>query len=54
MDSSFYNPDQVNPVVNFTNPQANFNDQPIDFGPALLEQLKYVGDKVGGSEYTIG
>jgi hypothetical protein len=54
MDSSTYVPDQSDPVVVFTNPKANFNDQPINFGEALLKQLKLVGDQVGGSEYTIG
>jgi hypothetical protein len=54
MDSSTYVPDQSNPVVVFTDPHANFNDQPIDFGEALFHQLKAVGDQSGGAEYTVG
>jgi hypothetical protein len=34
MDSSTYVADQSN-ILTFTNPDANFNDQPVDFGPVL-------------------
>jgi hypothetical protein len=54
MDSSTYAPDQTSPMLKFTNPNANFNDQPVDFGPSLWEQLAAVADGVGGGEYVIG
>lgn len=34
MDSATYKSDQAEMLI-FTNPEANVNDQPVDFGPVL-------------------
>lgn len=53
MDSSTYVPDQPD-IVEFTNPNANSNDQPVNYGPALFDVMNAVNDKIGGTEYLIG
>lgn len=53
MDSSTYVPGQPD-IIEFTNPNANVNDQPVNYGPQLFEVMNAVSDKVGGVEYLIG
>ena len=53
MDSSTYIPDQQDILV-FTDPTANINDQPVDFGPQLFDVMKGMSDSIGGAEYLIG
>ena len=53
MDSSTYVPDQSD-IIEFTNPNANSNDQPVNYGPALFDVMNAVNDKAGGTEYLIG
>ncbi len=53
MDSSTYSPGQPD-IIEFTDPTANVNDQPVTYGPQLFEVMNAVSDKVGGAEYLIG
>lgn len=53
MDSSTYVPDQSD-IIEFTNPNANSNDQPVNYGPALFDVMNGVSNKTGGAEYLIG
>ncbi|EIN10839.1 hypothetical protein PUNSTDRAFT_85214 [Punctularia strigosozonata HHB-11173 SS5] len=53
MDSSTYVPDQSTMLV-FTDPTANFNDQPVNFGPVLYDVMKQVSDDVDGISYVVG
>ena len=53
MDSSTYVPGQSS-IIEFTNPDANVNDQPVNYGPQLFDVMNAVSDKVGGTEFLIG
>jgi hypothetical protein len=53
MDSSTYVPDQSSMLV-FTDPSANVNDQPVNFGPLLYDVMKQISDDVGGMAYVVG
>lgn len=53
MDSSTYVPDQKD-IVEFTDPNANSNDQPVNYGEQLFEVMNAMSDKVGGAEYLVG
>ncbi|CDO71397.1 Glycoside Hydrolase Family 79 protein [Trametes cinnabarina] len=53
MDSSTYVPSQQE-IIQFTNPNANFNDQPVNYGPQLFDVMKGVSSAVGGAQYLIG
>lgn len=53
MDSSTYVPSQPN-IIQFTDPTANVNDQPVNYGSQLFDVMNAVSDKVGGVEYLIG
>lgn len=53
MDSSTYVPGQPD-AIEFTDPNANWNDQPVNYGPQLFETMKGVSSAVGGTEYLIG
>ncbi|TFK81509.1 glycoside hydrolase family 79 protein [Polyporus arcularius HHB13444] len=53
MDSSTYVPDQSD-IIQFTNPNANWNDQPVNYGPQLFDVMKGVSSAVGGAQYLIG
>lgn len=46
MDSGTYNPSQ-SAIIQFTDPHANVNDQPVSFGPTLLDVIKRIADDVG-------
>ncbi|KAH8106024.1 hypothetical protein BXZ70DRAFT_917827 [Cristinia sonorae] len=53
MDSSTYVPDQPD-IIEFTDPNANSNDQPVNYGEKMFEAMNALSDKVGGAEYLIG
>ncbi|KAI0677049.1 glycoside hydrolase family 79 protein [Trametes maxima] len=53
MDSSTYVPDQQE-IIQFTDPNANSNDQPVNYGAQLFEVMKGVSSAVGGAQYLIG
>lgn len=46
MDSSTYVPSQTSPMVQLTNPKANANNQPVNYGPVLWDVLKQVGQVI--------
>jgi hypothetical protein len=53
MDSSIFNETQTQFSV-FTDPNANWNDQPVNYGPPVFEVMGTVGKRLGGVEYLIG
>jgi len=53
MDSSTYVPDQKD-IIEFTDPTANSNDQPVNYGEQLFQVMNAVSDKVGGAQYLVG
>lgn len=53
MDDSIFNPSQTE-MITFTTPAANFNDQPVTYGPVLYDVLAEVGKRIGGAQYLIG
>ena len=53
MDSSTFVPDQ-NQILELTDPNANVNDQPVDFGPQLFDVMKAASSAVGGVQYLVG
>ncbi|XP_006458891.1 hypothetical protein AGABI2DRAFT_177042 [Agaricus bisporus var. bisporus H97] len=53
MDGSSYVPDQTTPLV-LTDPNAYFNDVPVNFGPALFDIMNGMSDKVGAMQFMIG
>jgi len=53
MDSSTFNINQTQFSV-FTDPNANWNDQPVNYGPLVFEVMNAVGKHLGGVEYLIG
>ncbi|TCD70439.1 hypothetical protein EIP91_003520 [Steccherinum ochraceum] len=53
MDSSTYVPDQQQ-IIQFTDPNADFDDQPVTYGEQLFEVMNAVSDKIGGAKYLIG
>ena len=53
MDSSTYVANQQS-IIQFTDPNANSNDQPVNYGPQLFEVMKGISTKVGGVRYLIG
>ncbi|KAI0751549.1 glycoside hydrolase family 79 protein [Daedaleopsis nitida] len=53
MDSSTYVPGQKD-IIEFTDPNANWNDQPVNYGPQLFDVMKGVSSAVGGAQYLIG
>ncbi|TFY75759.1 hypothetical protein EWM64_g8253 [Hericium alpestre] len=53
MDSSTFVPSQTGQFLNFTDPNANFNDQPVTYGPVFFEILNKVSDSIG-AEYLLG
>lgn len=46
MDSSTYVPGQPQ-IIQFTDPNANVNDQPVTYGSVLFEIMKTTSDKIG-------
>ena len=53
MDSSTFNESQTQFSV-FTDPNANANDQPVNYGPLVFKVMDAVGKRLGGVEYLIG
>lgn len=53
MDSSTYVPGQTQMVV-LTDPNAYFNDIPVDFGPVFFDVLNAMADAVGEMQFIIG
>jgi hypothetical protein len=37
-----------------TDPEAYFNDIPVDFGPVLFDVMNAMADKVGEMQYMVG
>jgi len=53
MDSSTFKEDQTEFSI-FTDPDANWNNQPVDYGPLVFKVMDAVGKRLGGVEYLIG
>jgi len=53
MDSSIFNETQTQFSV-FTDPNANWNDQPVNYGPLVFRVMDTVSKRLGGAEYLIG
>ncbi|KAJ3562302.1 hypothetical protein NP233_g9659 [Leucocoprinus birnbaumii] len=53
MDGSTYVP-TLNSVLELTDPNAYFNDVPVDFGPALFDIMNGMYDKAGAMQFIIG
>lgn len=53
MDSSTYVPSQTD-IIDFTDPNANVNDQPVTYGGELFNIMKATSDKIGGVQWLIG
>lgn len=53
MDSSIFNESQTQFSV-FTDPNANSNDQPVNYGPLVFKVMRAVSKRLGGVEYLIG
>ena len=53
MDSSTYNA-SLQQIIQFTDPTANVNDQPVDFGGQLFPIMKTASDSIGGIQWLIG
>lgn len=53
MDSSTFNKSQTQ-FSAFTDPNANWNDQPVDYGPLVFKVMDAVSKRLGGVEYLIG
>jgi hypothetical protein len=53
-DATFVQGMPPSPLIDVTNANANPNDIPVDFGPALWAQMAAVADTIGGGEYVIG
>lgn len=53
MDAATYVPTQGN-MITLTDPNAYFNDVPVDFGPKLWDVLNAMASKVGEMQYIIG
>ena len=54
MDSSTYVPTQTDKMIYLTDPDAYFNDVPVDFGPVFFDVLNAMADKVGSMQFIIG
>ena len=53
MDSSIFKQNQTQFSI-FTDPNANWNDQPVDYGPLVFKVMDAVSKRLGGVEYLIG
>ena len=53
MDSSTYVPGQP-AILELTDPTANVNDQPVDFGDQVFDVMSGMSRAVGGVQYLIG
>lgn len=53
MDGSTFVPDQQ-VMIEFTDPDAYFNDVPVNFGPIFFDVLNSMADDVGEMQFIIG
>ncbi|KAJ4485502.1 hypothetical protein J3R30DRAFT_1367050 [Lentinula aciculospora] len=53
-DVSTYVPSQTSPMLILTDPNANSNNQPVNYGPMLWEVMQKVSEEVNGVQYLIG
>ncbi|OAX41921.1 hypothetical protein K503DRAFT_734703 [Rhizopogon vinicolor AM-OR11-026] len=53
MDGSIFVPDQQD-MIEFTDPDAYFNDVPVSFGPMFFNVLNSMADDVGEMQFIIG
>ncbi|KAF9647203.1 hypothetical protein BDM02DRAFT_3117459 [Thelephora ganbajun] len=53
MDSSIFNENQTQ-FSTFADPNANPNDQPVNYGPLVFKVMKAASNRLGGVEYLIG
>ncbi|KAJ3724281.1 hypothetical protein DFJ43DRAFT_1090436 [Lentinula guzmanii] len=53
-DVSTYVPSQTSPMLVLTDPNANSNNQPVNYGPMLWEVMEKVSEEVNGVQYLIG
>jgi len=53
MDSSIFRENQTEFSV-VADPNANLNDQPVNYGPLVFKVLGAVGKRLGGVEYLLG
>lgn len=53
-DVSNYVEGQTSPMVQLTDPKANANNQPVNYGPVLWDVMAEVGERSGGIDYLIG
>lgn len=53
MDAATYIPTQSN-MITLTDPNAYFNDIPVDFGPSLFSVLNGMSDRVGEMQFIVG
>ncbi|KAH7929220.1 hypothetical protein BV22DRAFT_1003143 [Leucogyrophana mollusca] len=53
MDGSTFVPDQTQMII-LTDPNAYYNDVPVDFGPTFFDVLNAMADDVGEMQFMIG
>lgn len=53
MDSSTYVPDQQQ-IIQFTDPNANVNDQSVSYGSVLFDVMKTTSTKINTVQWLIG
>jgi hypothetical protein len=53
MDSSTYVSSQPE-MITLPDPNAYFNDVPVDFGPTFFDVLNAMADDIGSMQYIIG
>ncbi|KIK70366.1 glycoside hydrolase family 79 protein [Collybiopsis luxurians FD-317 M1] len=53
-DVSTYVSSQTSPMLVLTDPNANSNNQPVDYGPMLWEVMNKVSEDVNSVQYLIG
>jgi hypothetical protein len=53
LDRSTYVPGQKT-FIEHTDPDAYFNDIPVNFGPVMFDVMNAMYDKVGPMQFTIG
>ncbi|KAH7910517.1 hypothetical protein BJ138DRAFT_1008658 [Hygrophoropsis aurantiaca] len=53
MDSSTFVPDQTQMVI-LTDPNAYYNDVPVNFGPTFFDVLNAMADNVGEMQFMVG
>lgn len=51
---STYVPEMTDVMLNLTDPEAYFNDIPVDFGPVLFDVMNEMSDNVGDMQFLVG